>query len=384
MGLKFEFSTAPQIIFGSGKSGELPGLIAGRGKRLLLVTGKNPERVFKLLEDHSSMPFDITLIKVEGEPTVGSVTDAVDYCRKNGCDVVVGIGGGSVIDTAKAVAALVTNPGPVMDYLEVIGKGKPLISNPLPFITVPTTAGTGAEVTKNSVIHSPEHRVKVSLRSAFMFPEIALVDPALTLAVPPDITATTGMDALTHLLETFVSNQSNPFVDNLCRDGMKRVARALKRAFDNGEDLSAREDMALAGMLGGMALANVKLGAVHGFAGPLGGMYPIPHGTVCAMLLPAVMDANICALKKSGPSELLNKFHEVACLLTGRRDAAAEDGAVWAREMVGYLGITGLANFHVKEPDFPEIVQKARNASSMKGNPVELDDSELIHILVKS
>jgi alcohol dehydrogenase class IV len=381
MGIGFEFCTSPRIIFGNGKAKELPQLISSGGKKLLLVTGKNPDRAAKLFDSHSSKGFDIVYLTVDGEPTVRSISAGVDFFRLEGCDVVAGVGGGSVIDSAKAIAALATNPGPVMDYLEVIGHGKPLVYKPLPFIAVPTTAGTGAEVTKNAVIHSPENRVKVSLRSPLMFPEVAIIDPEMTLTMPPEITASTGMDALTHLMETFVSNQSNPLSDNLCLEGMKRIACALKRAYDNGADVEAREGMALASMLGGMALANVKLGAVHGFAGPLGGMFPIPHGTVCALLLPAVMKTNISALKERGPKKLLLKYDEVARILTGNMAATAEDGTAWVQEMVNYLNIKALSDFNVTENDFPELVQKARNSSSMKGNPVELTERELIKIL---
>jgi alcohol dehydrogenase class IV len=271
-----------------------------------------------------------------------------------------------------------------MDYLEVIGSGNELEVNPLPFIAIPTTAGTGAEATKNAVIHSPEHKVKVSLRSPLMFPEVAVVDPELTLSMPPEITATSGMDALTHLLETFVSNQSNPFIDNFCREGMKRVASSLKRAYDSGNDIHAREDMAYASLLGGMALANVKLGAVHGFAGPMGGMFPVPHGAICALLLPAVMEVNIRAVTEQKLDSYYLKFTEVAKILTDNPNPRAEDGIRWAEEMVKYLKIHSLCDYGVTEADFPVAVEKAKSASSMKGNPVILSDDELMEILERS
>jgi alcohol dehydrogenase class IV len=270
-----------------------------------------------------------------------------------------------------------TKQSELLDYLEVIGKGKKLEEKPLPFIAVPTTAGTGAEVTKNAVIHSPEHSVKVSLRSPLMFPDVAVVDPELTLSMPPEITATTGMDALTHLLETFVSNQANPFIDMLCREGMRRISVSLKKVYENGADLQAREDMAFAAMLGGMALANVKLGAVHGFAGPMGGMFPVPHGAVCAALLPAVMEINIRVLKEQKQINSIAKYLEVAQILTGNPDAKIEDGIKWAEKMVKALKIPSLSVFGLSSFDFPVLVEKAKKASSMKGNPVLLNNEQL-------
>jgi alcohol dehydrogenase class IV len=217
-----------------------------------------------------------------------------------------------------------------------------------------------------------------------MYPKLAVIDPVLTLTMPPALTATTGVDALTHLLETYVSINANPFIDMICREGMKRISTSILQAFNDGNNLIARENMAMASMLGGMALANVKLGAVHGFAGPLGGMYPIPHGAVCACLLPAVMEVNIAALKSKNLQNQLAKFDEVARILTGNSSAVAEDGAVWVKELVTKLQIPSLADFHISPDSFPELVEKAKNASSMKGNPVELADEQLFEILNRS
>ena len=294
----------------------------------------------------------------------------------------VAVGGGSVIDGAKAIAALVPNTGDLMDYLEVIGLGKPLTEASLPCIAIPTTAGTGAEVTKNSVIKSVEHNVKVSLRSELMYPDIAVLDPVLTYSMSPALTASTGVDALTHLLETFVSNAANPFIDMLCRDGLKRISRSLLKAYKDRNDADAREDMAMASMLGGMTLANVKLGAIHGFAGPMGGMFPIPHGAVCACLMSAVIEMNIEALKEKNQN--IPKFDELAQILTGSDLAKAEDAIVWADNLVSELQIPSLSAFGLTENNFPEAVQKAKNASSMKGNPIELSVEQLTWILEKS
>lgn len=384
MGVNFEFATATQVLFGNGTVSRVPQLLQGKGQNILLVTGKNKERAKFLTESLESEGFGVFPFQVEKEPTTGIISEGITQARKTGCDTVVGFGGGSVIDSAKAIAALAPNKSELLDYLEVIGKGKKLEEKPLPFIAVPTTAGTGAEVTKNAVIHSPEHSVKVSLRSPLMFPVVAVIDPELTVSMPPEITATTGMDALTHLLETFVSNQANPFIDMLCREGMRRISASLKKVYENGADLQAREDMAFAAMLGGMALANVKLGAVHGFAGPMGGMLPVPHGAVCAALLPAVMEINIRVLKEQKQINSIAKYLEVAQILTGSPDAKIEDGIKCAHEMVKALKIPTLSTFGLSTFDFPVLVEKAKKASSMKGNPVLLNNEQLTEVLEKS
>lgn len=384
MGINFEFATATQIVFGNGTVSKVPHFLQEKGKKILLVTGKDAERASILTEILEAEGFRLFSFQVEKEPDTGMISSGAELARENGCNAVVGFGGGSVIDSAKAIAALTPNAGELLDYLEVIGKGKKLIEKPLPFIAVPTTAGTGAEVTKNAVIHSSEHQVKVSLRSALMFPDVAIVDPELTLSMPKKITATTGMDALTHLLETFVSNQANPFIDMYCREGMRRVSTSLKKVYENGNDPAARENMAFAALLGGLALANVKLGAVHGFAGPVGGMFPAPHGAVCAALLPAVMEANVETLEKQKQKDLLLKYREVAQILTGNWNATIEDGINWIFKMAKSLKIPSLSAFGITSADFPVLVEKAKNASSMKGNPVELNVSQLEEILEKS
>jgi alcohol dehydrogenase class IV len=384
MGINFEFATSTRIIFENGSFKKVPGFINEQGNKVFIVTGKNTTLANQLCQWLTPNNIQFDIFTVNSEPTTYHIEQGTELTRKSNCNVVVGIGGGSVIDSAKAIAALAPNNGELTDYLEVIGKGKKLEKAPLPYIAIPTTAGTGAEVTKNSVIKSPEHNVKVSLRSDLMYPVLAVVDPVLTVTMPPTLTATTGVDALTHLLETFVSCQSNPFIDMFCIEGMKRISTSVLQAFNDGSNLEARENMAMASMLGGMALANVKLGAVHGFAGPLGGMYPIPHGAVCACLLPAVMEVNITALKSKNQEKMLLKFDKVAEILTGKSYAVAEDGAVWVKELVKKLQIPSLSDFNLNPGSFPELIKKAKNSSSMKGNPVELDDEQLYEILNKS
>lgn len=381
MALNFSFATASQIIFGNNSLDKIPGLISKKGTKVLLVTGKNSDRALALSKQFSAET-EISVFKIEAEPTTEVINTGVKFARENNCNVVIGFGGGSVIDGAKAIAALVSNKGDLMDYLEVIGLGKPLLEAPLPFIAIPTTAGTGAEVTKNSVIKSTKHNVKVSLRSDLMYPNVAVLDPVLTYSMSPELTANTGVDALTHLLETFVSNAANPFVDMICREGLSRISRSLLKAYRDGNDAQAREDMAMASMLGGMALANVKLGAIHGFAGPMGGMFPIPHGAVCACLMSAVIEMNIEALKEQNQD--ISKFDELAKILTGSKKALAEDAVVWADNLVTDLAIQTLSTFGLTENDFPKLVQNAKNASSMKGNPLELNEEQLTWILEKS
>src|SRR5690606_39047218 len=261
-------------------------------------------------------------LPIRGEPEVQTVEDGVELACRDGCDLVLAIGGGSVIDAGKAIAALLTNPGNPRQYLEVVGQGKPLTDDPLPVVAVPTTAGTGAEVTRNAVLGVPEQRVKVSLRSPRMLPVVALVDPELTYSLPPDITASTGLDALTQCIEPFVTPQANPLTDAITREGMRRAARSLQRAFEDGGDREARRDMSIASLCGGLALANAKLGAVHGIAGPLGGMTSVRHGVACARLLPPVIETNLRARRAHAPgSPALARYEEVARSLTGRESA---------------------------------------------------------------
>ena len=384
MGLNFEFTAPTRVIFGCGTLSKVPQLIGGKGKNILLVTGKNIIRSKQLADALMADPCVIFRHTVDGEPTIESVEKGVEAARLEDCRLIVGFGGGSVIDCAKAIAALVPNQGNLFDYLEVIGLGKELEAGPLQFIAIPTTAGTGAEVTKNAVIHSPEHQVKVSLRSPLMFPAVAIVDPELTISMSAEITATTGMDALSHLLETFVCNQPNPMTDSLCREGLHRVTASLRQAFDFGNDIQARTDMSLASMLGGMALANVKLGAVHGFAGPMGGMFPVPHGAACGALLPAVMEINIREVKRENISDSLARYDELGQILTGNPGANAEDGIRWIKEMVKYLKIPALSTYGLTASAFTTLSEKAKNASSMKGNPVLLSDGDLFEILEKT
>lgn len=366
--MNFEFATAGKIVFGNGTLAQAAPAAAAFGRRALVVTGRNPDRAAPLLDALRKEGVICKTFAVSGEPTVETARQAAAFSG----DVVIGYGGGSVIDLAKAAAALMTNPGDPLDYLEVIGKGRPLTERPAPCIAIPTTAGTGAEVTKNSVLASPEHKVKVSMRHPLMIPDLAIIDPECTLSMPPAVTASTGLDALTQLLEAFISKNATPMTDGFCREGLPRAVRSLRRVFENGEDPAAREEMAAASLFGGLALANAGLGAVHGFAGPLGGMFSAPHGMVCASLLPHAMKVNLEAL---GESARLDEFARMAGGTT------AKDGIDWLAALCRDLQVLPLSALGITEADFPRIVEKSKNASSMKGNPVELSDAQLTQIL---
>lgn len=381
----FEFATAQQILFGVGLAARLPGLARSLGSRVLVVAGSNNPDLLLLVDALSDAGLVSAVVEVIGEPSVPQVLAHVATAREHACDAVVAIGGGSAIDTAKAVAALLTNPGDPLDYMEVVGRGLPLRVASAPVIAVPTTAGTGAEVTRNAVLAVPERKVKVSLRSPTMLPRIALVDPALTYSLPAAITASTGLDALTQCIEPFVSNQANPLSDAVAREGMVRAARSLQRAVRDGGDIEARADMAMASLCGGLALANAKLGAVHGFAGVIGGMFPIPHGIVCARLLPFVLETNVAALAKRGDDPLARaRFDEVARLVTGDAQADASAGVGWVQRLCADLDVPGLGVYGVEPGDFDDIVVKSQQASSMKGNPITLLDEELRSILAQA
>ncbi len=296
-GIRFEFATAGRIMAGAGRVAELPAVLAGLGSRVLVCTGANPARHAGLL---AGLGLPAAVLEVATEPTVELARAGVAAAREHGADVVAAIGGGSVIDAGKAVAMLLGNGGDPLDYLEVIGSGQAITQPAVPCVAVPTTAGTGAEVTANAVLASPEHRLKASLRSPLMIPRVALVDPQLTVSCPPPVTAASGLDALTQCLEPLVSPRASPLTDGLASEGLRRAAAGLRAAYANGEDLAARADMATCALLGGMALANAKLGAVHGLAGVIGGITDVPHGMACATLLAPVIDANVHALR-SGP-----------------------------------------------------------------------------------
>jgi alcohol dehydrogenase class IV len=334
--------------------------------------------VFELLR---ASGIEVILFSIPGEPAIEMVRQGVERAVNGGCDGVVAIGGGSALDAGKAIASLMRNDGDVMDYLEVIGRGKQITQPSASWIAVPTTAGTGAEVTRNAVLFASEQRVKVSLRSPWMLPVAAVVDPELTYDLPREQTLASGMDALTQLIEPYVCNRTNPLTDGFCLQGIPLAARSLRRVCMDGHNREARSEMALASLLGGLALSNAGLGVVHGFAGPLGGIFDAPHGAICATLLPYGMQAN---LDRSDSKEFIERYRDVACCLTGRSDAEPEDGVRFVRELAAELGVATLGRFGMGPEHADEVVEKAQRASSMKRNPVELSAEELKGVYLRA
>ena len=378
----FDFATAGRIMVGAGRAAELPSLLSGLGSRALICTGASPERHERLLGE-LGMP--TVVFPVVGEPTVAMARAATALGRDHRAKVVVAIGGGSVIDVGKSVSMLLANGGDPLDYLEVIGAGRKITQAAAPCVAIPTTAGTGAEVTANAVLASPSHGLKASLRSPMIIPRVALVDPELTVSCPQRVTAASGMDALIQCLEPFVSSKATPLTDGLAAEGLRRAARGLLAAYADGEDIVARTDMAMCSLLGGMALANAKLGAVHGLAGVIGGTADVPHGVACAALLIPVIEANVRALTASQPDHpALDRYAQAAQLLTGRTGASIEDGVAWIRETLTLLEIPGLAAFGITPEHADEIAAKAVNSSSMQGNPTALPTHDLRTVVLQA
>jgi alcohol dehydrogenase class IV len=388
----FEFATAGRIVAGAGRAAELPGVLAGLGSRVLVCTGADPARHARLLAD---LRLPAVVFGVAGEPTAERARAGVAAAREHGADVVAAIGGGSVIDLGKAVAMLLANGGDPLDYLEVVGSGQKITRPAAPCVAVPTTAGTGAEVTANAVLAVPEHHLKASLRSPLMIPRVALVDPELTVSCPPPVTAASGLDALTQCLEPFVSVRATPLTDGLAREGLRRAATGLRAAHADGGDLAARTDMAMCALLGGMALANAKLGAVHGLAGVIGGTADVPHGMACAAMLAPVIEANVRALRRAAAGSpavnrpavnrgALDRYAEAAQLLTGQPGASVDDGLAWIGETLTLLGVPALAAFGLEPGQAGDIAATAMTSSSMQGNPVPLSHDELTAVVLQA
>ncbi|NHJ41284.1 MAG: iron-containing alcohol dehydrogenase, partial [Asgard group archaeon] len=381
--LTFDFLNTPQIIFGCGRFDELGKIIESFGKRILLVASNSAlkhkivDKEIMIINDQYDYSIEISILK--GEPDTEQIDKCIEIGLKNKSELIIGLGGGSVIDAGKAVAGLISNGGNSKDYMEVIGKGRKITKEALPYIAIPTTAGTGSEVTKNAVILSKEDKLKSSIRSPLLVPKIALIDPELMTTIPKEITASTGLDALTQLIEAYTSNKSQPITDELARIGIKRAAGSLIFAYENGDDISAREDMAFAALLSGICLANAGLGAIHGFAGPIGGMYGIPHGIICGTLLKPVIEENIRLMLSQVPfHRSLTKYSEINHLLGGIQPDGIKDAANQLIEKLNKLSkklnIPKLSKYNLKEDSFESIILKAKKSSSMKYNPIELSD----------
>lgn len=387
----FSIARLPRIEFGCGAIGKLPALLAGYGRRLLLVTGQKAfiesAAGLTLLAQLDAQGFSYEQLKVSGEPSPAFIDQAVTALHPEAFDAVVGIGGGSALDAAKAIAGLLRPGNSVMDHLEGVGPELPYQGPSTPFIAVPTTAGTGSEATKNAVLSvSGRQGFKKSFRDDKLVAEWAIVDPDLLASCPPALIAADGMDAFTQLLESFVSTRANPMTDALARSGIMAVKEGLLAWYQGGAAAApARERMAYASLLSGICLAQTGLGSVHGLAAPLGAFFPIPHGVACGTLVATATRRNIEALTARLPdSAALTKYAEV-----GRRFAMEKglNGQDARQRLVqelerwqAVLALPRLAAYGITEADIPHIVTHSRG-SSMKTNPLELSDAELGAIL---
>jgi alcohol dehydrogenase class IV len=383
--VRFDLALPADVRFGAGRVSEVPQALAGVGaSNVLVVTGRSTSRADHVRATLTETGISTVPFGVATEPSIDVVRAAVTLAAEAGCDAVLGYGGGSALDVAKAAAVLATTDADPLDHLEVIGAGRPIVKPGLPCIAVPTTAGTGSEVTRNSVLSGDG--VKASLRSPLLLPKVAVVDPDLLAGLPRPTIAASGMDALSQLIEPLLSRRANPFSDALARDGIRRSARSLRRAWEDGmDDAAVREDLALASLFGGMCLANSGLGAVHGIAAAFGARLSAPHGAVCAAVLAATVEVNLNALGARAPEHpALPRLAEVATLLTGQPRATPEEAIGWLRELTAALEIPGLRSYGLDRAEIPALVSAAQQASSMRGNPLELSDAEVSEIVTRS
>ncbi|MBV7297103.1 iron-containing alcohol dehydrogenase [Enterovibrio paralichthyis] len=376
----FQFMTATRIIFGEGALNNSLSLINNYGYSVLVVTGKDDKRVEPLLGYLKQQNIRYQRLAVHGEPLIAMVEEMAAAGRLFKPDMVVAIGGGSVMDVGKALAGLIPNQGSVYDYLEVVGRALPLTAKPLPCIAIPTTAGTGSEVTRNAVLISAQENVKAAIRSPDLIPDVAIIDPTLTYGTEKSLSARCGMDAFTHLMEAYVCGEPNPLTDMICEEGLRRFATAIIPACEE-DDPKARADMAFASMLGGMAQSNAKLGAAHGLAAALGAVLEAPHGAITAQLAPYVMAENILAAREAGRITLLNRYRQLACILTGRHNSEPSDGIVWVQRTLKRLDLPSLPSLGLCNTLFEEVATSALRSNSIKGNPLPLSRERLLHIL---
>ncbi len=388
--MKFSFRSAPEILFGTGSLAQAPAIVARYGRRCLLVTGKHSLSSSGQLQtiEAAFQRNGVASIHciVDGEPDLAIADACARIARESACDVVLAVGGGSVIDAAKAAAALATNDGNALDYIEAVGKGRTIDKPPLPLIAVPTTAGSGSEVTKNAVLRVPELRVKRSIRSDMMVPCVAIVDPALIASAPRPVAASSGLDALTHLIEAYLSKGAQPMTDALVVPGISMAYHALVALAEHRTNTESADSMALAALWGGIALANAGLGAVHGLVAPLGGLCSVPHGAGCGCLLSATFAANVYALRTRAPnSPALTRAHHIARIILPECESerTPENAALSLERLRCDLGVPSLAAYGVVQTDLAEIIAGSR-AGSMRHNPIDLTDEELDGILRQS
>ncbi len=379
--MEFSFYTAPKIIFKNGAIKELGKNIEGLGVKFLIVADPvfaNSKHLETIIDQIHGINCDAFVFSgVYGEPTVELVDEIHEMAMKEKCDAVVALGGGSVIDAAKAVAATLTNGIPVLDYMEYVGKGKKVINPPVPFVAIPTTAGTGSEVTKNSVLGSTKLGFKRSMRDDKMVADVAVLDAELMVSCPPKVTAHSGIDALTHLIEAYITHRATPLSDALAIKGIELAGKYLQRAYENGNDMEAREGMAVASLLGGIAFANSGLGAAHGVAMAIGIKYDLPHGQACGIILPHVVKLNAEVAQ-----EKLDKVGEV---LTNKRYDQPGEGTAAAIDFLFKLNDTlniekDYKFVNIPKEDIPSLA-KASIGTSMKSNPKEMTEESLFDFI---
>ncbi len=378
----FQFMTSTRIIFGEGSLSASLTLLNQFGYSVLLVTGQNLERASPLVDYLESQSMRYQHLVIHGEPNIKMVEEAALSARRFKPDMVVAFGGGSAIDLGKALAAIIPNQGDLYDYVEVVGRNVPLKAKPIPFIAIPTTASTGAEVTKNAVLKSGQDQVKVSLRSPDMLADLAIVDPSLTYGTDVLTSGRGAMDAFTHLMEAYVCGDPNPLTDMICEEGLRRLARSVESACVK-DSHQAREDLSFAAMLGGMAITNAKLGAAHGLASALGGKLSAPHSVITGRLAPYVMEENISVAEEQQAEDILNRYLKVAQLLLNNEEAKIYDSVIWLKRMLNVLMIPNLSAYGLSNFDLHEVCNDALKSVAIKGNPLPLNYERLMHILTQ-
>lgn len=373
----FSFVTASHILFGRGQAVQAVAWLARRVKRVLLVYGVNRQRTDWLEEALHAAGVQVRRFSVPGEPTIELIIQALDEARQLQVQAVVSLGGGSVIDAGKAIAALVPAKGNPLDYLEVVGTGQVLKHDPLPFVALPTTAGTGAEVTKNAVISVPEHQRKVSLRDERMLADLAIIDADLMDNTPQTVTLFSGLDAITQVIEPYLCSRANPLTDALCRDAIPIGLQALRQLMQQ-ECAASRDEMAWVSLCGGLALANAGLGVIHGLAGPLGGLCHVPHGAICGALLPFGLTFNRRYITQP---HAMQRMEQVLAYLAQAFQATPDTACDALRQWSGDLGLGSLRQLGVPSDVLALAARAACESSSMKANPVVLSQEQLLDLL---
>ena len=380
-----EFYAPGKIIFGSGGLSKIGTEAKRLGSKVLVVLGRSAMRKSGALDRLTHLLIENNLEyliyeNIPSDPTVEIIDTGTGLARKEKCNLVIALGGGSVLDAGKAISVMVTNEGSVADYQEIEGKGRKFQHKPIPFIAIPTTSGTGSEATRNAVITNTKLGLKKSIRDPWLIPEVALVDPELTLSLPPYVTAVCGGDALTQCIESYLGKKSQEITDALALHAIGLIGKSLAKAVKDGKNLEARKDMAMAALLSGLCLSNSGLGAAHALSHPLGVHYKIPHGLSCAVLLPYVMEYNqpVVTKKLAKIAECLGE--NISSL---SETEAAQRAVEKIKEILTAVGIKeNLFGWKIEEEDFPKLIKGAKGGS-LDNNPRDTSDEDLIELLYK-